>query len=49
LAVSWAPIDYLKLTLEGLRVDSFRLQRLSYGLSPGQVDHQIQLGAKVSF
>ena len=49
LAVSWAPIDYLKLTLEGLRVDSFRLQRLSYGLSPGQVDHQILLGAKVSF
>ncbi len=49
LAVSWAPIDSLKLTLEGLRVDSWRTQRLSYGLSPGQVDHQIQLGAKLSF
>ena len=49
VAVSWAPIEYLKLTLEGLRVDSWRTQRLSYGLSPGHVDHQIQLGAKVSF
>jgi len=49
LAVSWAPIEYVKLTLEGLRVDSWRTQRLSYGLSPGQVDHQVQLGAKFSF
>jgi len=49
LAVSWAPIEYVKLTLEGLRVDSWRTQRLSYGLSPGQVDHQVQLGAKFMF
>jgi hypothetical protein len=49
LALSWQPIEYLKLTLEGLRVDSWRTQRLTYGLSPGQVDHQIQLGAKFSF
>lgn len=49
LAVSWAPSEYVKLTLEGLRVDSWRTQRLAYGLSPGQVDHQIQLGAKFSF
>ena len=49
VAVSWAPRDFLKLTLEGLRVDSWRTERLSYGLSPGQVDHQVQLGAKISF
>jgi len=49
LAVSWTPNEHLKLTLEGLRADSWRTQRLSYGLSPGQVDHQIQLGAKVMF
>ncbi len=49
LALSWLPIESLKLTLEGLRVDSWRTQRLVYGLNPGQVDHQIQLGAKVSF
>ena len=49
VAVSWQPIEYLKLTLEGLRVDSWRTQRLVYGLNPGQVDHQIQLGAKFSF
>jgi hypothetical protein len=47
--VSWAPSDHVKLTLEGLRVDSWRTQRLSYGLNPGQIDHQIQLGAKFSF
>jgi len=49
LAVSWQAVDYLKLTLEGIRVDSFRTQRLAYGLTPGQVDHQVQLGAKFSF
>lgn len=49
LAVSWQADEYLKLTLEGLRVDSWRTQRLAYGLSPGQVDHQVQLGAKFSF
>jgi hypothetical protein len=49
VAVSWLPSDYVKLTLEGLRVDSWRTQRLSYGLSPGQVDHQVQLGAKFMF
>src|SRR5579859_4688017 len=46
VAVSWQPIQYLKLTLEGLRVASFRTQRLAYNLPPGQVDHQVQLGAK---
>jgi len=49
VALSWLPLDYVKLTLEGLRVDSWRTQRLSYGLSPGQVDHQVQLGAKFMF
>ena len=49
LAVSWVPIEYVKLTLEGLRVDSWRTQRLAYGLSPGQVDHQVQLGVKFMF
>jgi len=49
LAVSWQPSEYMRLTLEGLRVDSFRTQRLQYGLSPGQVDHQVQLGAKFMF
>jgi len=49
VALSWVPEEHVKLTLEGLRVDSWRTQRLSYGLSPGQVDHQVQLGVKVSF
>jgi len=49
VAVSWQPSEYLRLTLEGLRVGSFRVQRLSYGLSPGQVDHQVQLGVKFMF
>lgn len=49
LAVSWQASQYLRLTVEGLRVDSFRTQRLAYGLSPGQVDHQVQLGAKFMF
>jgi len=49
LAVSWVPIESVKLTLEGLRVDSWRTQRLASGLSPGQVDHQFQLGAKFMF
>jgi hypothetical protein len=49
VALSWMPLDHVKLTLEGLRVDSWRTQRLSYGLSPGQVDHQVQLGAKFMF
>jgi hypothetical protein len=49
LAVSWQPLQYLRLTLEGLRVASFRTQRLSYRIVPGQADHQIQLGAKFMF
>lgn len=49
LAVSWQARSFLKLTLEGVRVDSWRTQRLAYGLNPGQVDHQVQLGAKFLF
>lgn len=49
LALSWQPVQYLKLTFEGLRVASFRTQRLSFGLPPGQVDHQAQLAAKFMF
>jgi hypothetical protein len=49
IALSWVPIEYAKLTLEGLRVDVWRTQRLASGLSPGQVDHQLQLGAKFMF
>lgn len=49
VALSWQASEYLKLTLEGLRVASFRTQRLVYNLAPGQVDHQVQLGAKFMF
>ena len=49
VALTWNADEYVKVTLEGLRIDSWRTQRLSYGLNPGQVDHQVQLGVKVSF
>jgi hypothetical protein len=49
VAVSWQAASFLKLTLEGLRIDSWRTQRLAFGLNPGQVDHQVQLGAKLMF
>ena len=49
VAVSWQAATFLKLTLEGLRIDSWRTQRLAFGLTPGQVDHQVQLGAKFMF
>ena len=49
VALTWQARSFLKLTLEGLRIDSWRTQRLSYGFKPGQVDHQVQLGAKFIF
>jgi hypothetical protein len=48
-AVTWKPLDWLRLTGEALVVDSWRTERLAEGLSPRSVETQLQLGARVFF
>lgn len=48
-AVSWRPIQWLRLTGEALRVDSYRPDRISAGLAPRAVENQFQLNARVFF
>jgi hypothetical protein len=48
-ALNWRPRDGLRITGELLRVDSTRDQRALEGLSPRQVDLQVQAGMRVSF
>jgi hypothetical protein len=48
-ALNWRPRDWLRVTGELLRVDSTRNQRTLQGLSPRQVDNQLQLSARLLF
>ncbi len=48
-ALNWRPLDWLRLTGEGVRVDATRDQRLALGLAPRQIDTQIQFNARVLF
>jgi hypothetical protein len=49
LALNWRPRDWLRITAEVLRVDSWRLQRLDEGLAPRAVDTQGQLAVRVFY
>ncbi|HEV2678194.1 MAG TPA: hypothetical protein VGV37_26945 [Aliidongia sp.] len=49
LAVTWRPLDWLRLTGEALRIDSTRNARLGTGLAPRSVDDQFQLAARLFF
>jgi hypothetical protein len=49
LAMNWKPLDWLRLTAEALRVDSWREQRVSAGLEPRETDTQVLLNARVLF
>jgi hypothetical protein len=49
LALNWRPLDWLRLTGEALRVDTWREQRLSQGLASRQTDTQLLLNARVLF
>jgi len=48
-ALNWRPLDWLRLTGEGVRVDATRDQRQALGLAPRQIDTQIQFNARVLF
>jgi hypothetical protein len=48
-ALNWRPNDRLRVTGEWLRIDSTRNQRILEGLSPRQVDQQLQLNLRVLF
>ena len=49
LALNWRPLDWLRLTGEALRVDSWREQRLAQGLASRQTDKQLLVNARVLF
>jgi hypothetical protein len=48
-ALNWRPNDRIRVTGEWLRIDSTRNQRLLEGLSPRQIDEQLQLNLRVLF
>lgn len=48
-ALNWRPNDRLRVTGEWLRIDSTRNQRKLEGLSPRQIDQQLQLSVRVLF
>jgi hypothetical protein len=48
-ALNWRPYEWLRLTGEALRVNSTRDQRLALGLSPHQIDSQLQFNARLLF
>jgi hypothetical protein len=48
-AVTWKPLDWLRLTAEALVVESWRVERLEEGLSPRALETQLQLGARAFF
>jgi hypothetical protein len=49
LALNWRPVEWLRLSGEWLHVWSTRNERADVGLSPRQVDHQLQLSARLLF
>ena len=48
-ALNWRPREWLRLTLEALRIDSIRAVRADYGLSPRSRTTQVQLSARVFY
>ena len=48
-ALNWRPCDRLRITGEWLRIDSRRNQRAAEGLSPRQVEQQLQLSLRWIF
>ena len=49
VALNWRPREWLRLTGEVLRIDSWRTQRRALGEDPGSVDTQAQLSARFLF
>ena len=45
-AVDYLPTQWLRLTVEGIRVDSSRSQRTLAGINPREVENQVQLSAR---
>jgi hypothetical protein len=48
-ALNWRPRDWLRLTLEALRIDSTRTVRADYGLPPHTKATQVQLSARLFY
>lgn len=48
-ALNWRPQDWLRLTLEALRIDSTRTDRTDYGLPPRVRTTQVQLSARLFY
>ena len=46
LAINYLPTQWLRLTAEGIRVDSTRSQRAAAGLDPHVIENQFQLSAR---
>jgi hypothetical protein len=46
LAVNYLPNDWLRITAEGIRLDSTRNERVLAGLPPHAVENQFQLSAR---
>ena len=49
LALNWRPLDWLRVTGEVLRIDSWRRQRLQGGSAPGTIDTQSQLAVRLLY
>ena len=49
LAVNYLPNNWLRITAEGIRLDSMRSDRVLAGLSPHEVENQFQLSARFYF
>lgn len=45
-AIDYLPTQWLRLTAEGIRVDSTRSQRVLAGINPHEVENQFQLSAR---
>lgn len=48
-ALNWRPVDWLRITGEAVRVQSWRNQRIAAGLAAEQTDNQVQLSARLLF
>ena len=49
LALNWRPLDWLRLTAEGLRIESWREQRAATAFDPRVTDTQVLLNARMLF
>ena len=48
-ALNWRPHDWLRLTLEALRIDSHRTERAEAGLPTHAIDNQLQLSVRLFY